>query len=325
MISVILPIYKERLDWIHLSVDSILNQTYSDFELLLINDNPESQENLVLIQEYEKKDSRVRGIKHKENIGLPRSLNLALNESKGNYIARMDADDISMPQRFAKQVSFLNEHPEVGVVGTFGWEINEAGEILNQLNIYEHDRELKGLTLFYTPFIHPSVMFRKELILEHPYDENCRIGQDRELWCRLKNQTKFYNIPENLIKYRVSSFQAPQKAGKKRSKESMLYLSERIVKYWDLDMTYNNIYAEIALGQNLNLTEINNFFIYLLCKVKVRAHRYFIIKKYIECLIKLKKYRIIYNPVLRQYPSEYVNAISHSVKRYLRKLENRKG
>lgn len=325
MISVILPIYKERLDWIHLSVDSILNQTYSDFELLLINDNPESQENLALIQEYEKKDSRVRGIKHKENIGLPRSLNLAINEAKGKYIARMDADDISMPKRFAKQVSFLDEHPEVGVTGTFGWEINEDGKIMNQLNIYEHDRELKGLTLFYTPFIHPSVMFRKELILEHPYDESCRIGQDRELWCRLKNLTNFYNIPENLIKYRVSSFQAPQKAGKKRSMESMLYLSERIVKYWDLDKAYNNIYTEIALGQNLNLTEINKFFIYLLRKVKVPSHRYFIIKKYIECLIRLRKFRIIYNTVLRQYPSEYVNAIFHSIKRYLRKLENRKG
>lgn len=318
-ISVILPIYKERLDWIHLSVDSILNQTYSDFELLLINDNPESQENLALIQEYEKIDSRVRGIKHKENIGLPRSLNLAINEAKGKYIARMDADDISVPQRFAKQVSFLNEHPEVGVIGTFGWEINEAGKILNQLNIYEHDRELKGLTLFYTPFIHPSVMFRKELILKHPYDENCRIGQDRELWCRLKNLTKFYNIPENLIKYRISSFQAPQKAGKKRSMESMLYLSERIVKYWDLDKAYNNIYTEIALGQNLNLTEINKFFIYLLRKVKVPSHRYFIIKKYIECLFKVDKHSIYHNPVAKSYPLEYSKYFIHSFKRLIRK------
>lgn len=324
MISVILPIYKERIDWIRLSVDSILNQTYSDFELLLINDNPESQENLALIQEYEKKDSRIRGIQHKENLGLPRSLNLAINEAKGKYIARMDADDISMPQRFAKQVNFLNEHPEVGVIGTFGWEINESGEILNQLNIYEDDRELKGLTLFYTPFIHPSVMFRKELILKNPYDENCRIGQDRELWCRLKNSTKFHNIPENLIKYRISSFQAPQKAGKKRSKESMLYLSERIVKYWNLDKTYNNIYAEIALEQNENLRGINNFFKYLLCKVEDPAHRYFIIKKYIECIIKQSKFRIINNPILRLYPFEYIKAISHSVKRYFRKLSIRK-
>lgn len=315
MVSVILPIYKERIEWVKIAIDSILNQTYRDFELLLINDNPESRENIALISGYEQRDKRVKGILHEENMGLPRSLNLAIKEAKGKYIARMDADDVSMPERFSKQVAFMDAHPEVGVVGAQGITIDENGKFLNKKNMYEKDADLKGATLFYTPFIHPVVMFRRELVLNNLYDENCRVGQDRELWARLKDKTNFYNIPEVLIKYRASSFQMVQKVGEKRYNEILENLSGKIMKYWNIAPKYAGLYAGITLNIPAEISELNEFFLYLMNAIKERPYRYFIIKRYVQLLVKSDKRKVLYNPIVRKYPLEYFSALFNSMKR----------
>ena len=117
-ITVLMSIYKEPIDWMILSIDSIIEQTYKDFEFIIINDNPERLDNTKLLEKYLKKDSRIKIVNNSENIGLTKSLNKGLAVSTGEYIARMDADDISLPTRFEKQIAFLESNPNVIVLGT---------------------------------------------------------------------------------------------------------------------------------------------------------------------------------------------------------------
>ena len=112
-ISVIMSVYSERVDWIRKSIDSILNQTYSDFEFIIVNDKPDKEENAQLLEEYAARDSRIKVLTNEENIGLTKSLNKAFALAEGEFIARMDADDMALPERFKIQLEFMNAHPEI--------------------------------------------------------------------------------------------------------------------------------------------------------------------------------------------------------------------
>src|SRR5690606_3913282 len=113
LVSVIMSVYNEPEIWLAESIDSILSQTYKEFEFFIVNDNPENLTLAKVLQLYEDNDSRVRIIKNEVNIGLTKSLNKALSLVKGKYIIRMDADDVSLPQRFEKQVTFMEENPNI--------------------------------------------------------------------------------------------------------------------------------------------------------------------------------------------------------------------
>lgn len=117
-VSVIMSVYKEPVEWLHESIDSILNQTFTDFEFIIICDNPSYDEGIALLYAYKEKDHRIVLIENEKNLGLTKSLNKGITVAKGDFIARMDADDISLPERFEKQMSLLEKHPEIGVCGS---------------------------------------------------------------------------------------------------------------------------------------------------------------------------------------------------------------
>ena len=117
-ISVVISVYKEPVEWLSQSIDSILHQTFSDFEFIIVCDNPAYEEGINTLKEYSKKDGRIRLIFNEGNIGLTKSLNKGLAIAQGEYIARMDVDDIAMTERFAKQLEYLDSHPEIGVCGS---------------------------------------------------------------------------------------------------------------------------------------------------------------------------------------------------------------
>ena len=117
-VSVVMSVYKEPVEWLHESIDSILNQTFSGFEYIIICDNPEYEEGILLLKGYAKKDNRIRLIFNKENIGLTKSLNIGISIAQGDYIARMDADDISEAKRFEKQLDFFESNPDFDFCST---------------------------------------------------------------------------------------------------------------------------------------------------------------------------------------------------------------
>ena len=131
-VSVVMSFYKEPLQWMNLALDSILDQTFRDFEIILICDNPDYKEGIAYAQKRAEQDSRVRLIINDTNIGLTKSLNKGIRLAEGKYIARMDADDIAFPQRFEKQVEFLENNPDVSVCASDVHIINAEGEIVRR-------------------------------------------------------------------------------------------------------------------------------------------------------------------------------------------------
>ena len=175
MISVLMSVYNERISWIECAIESILEQTYKDFEFLIVNDCPNRVENDLILQKYASIDNRIILIKNSRNIGLTKSLNEAFLKSSGEFIARMDADDISDKHRFEKQLTILNRHPDIGVCGT---SITEFGK-RNKKRIFSQCINSEPF-LFESFFAHSTVMIRRSLLgqLETLYDENYKYSQD---------------------------------------------------------------------------------------------------------------------------------------------------
>ena len=194
-LSVILPVYNCE-KYIYEAVDSILNQTFTDFELLIVDDF--STDSTVLILESFK-DSRIQLFKKEKNTGYTNSLNYAISIAKGEYIARMDGDDICLPQRFEKQVNFLDCHPDVILCGS-AVQIIDSDTILRLPT--NHD-EIKVKLCFATSFCHPSVMGKAIVFKENLYDVKLEPAEDYDLWTRLVFKGQLANLDEILLMYRI--------------------------------------------------------------------------------------------------------------------------
>ncbi|MGH7496858.1 MAG: glycosyltransferase [bacterium] len=183
------------------AVLSILQQTYQDFEFLIVNDGNDAA-NRELLKSFA--DPRLIII-DQEWRGLTRSLNHAIGRSRGEYIARMDADDVSLPERFQKQVEVLYENPTVGLVGTSYMDISENGERIIETLFSQSSQELKQDLIFQNQFCHGSVMFRRKCCQKvGAYREEFRKAQDYDLWLRVAEHYDLSNLREVFYKRRVN-------------------------------------------------------------------------------------------------------------------------
>lgn len=259
VISVIMSVFKEPVDWLCQSIDSILLQTFADFEFIIICDNPNYGDGISLLNEYAQKDSRVRLIFNKENIGLTKSLNKGLAIAKGEFVARMDADDISLPERFEKQIAYMENHPEVVVLGAmvkhFGkkswWKPNEAKSFT--------DGDLKAQMLYGNCIAHPTAMIRKKVLDENNirYDEQYRHSQDYRLWEQLMLYGKFAKLKEILLRYRVSEQQITKTNSSSQSNLSES-ISYRCQHHWLESRGYNYTLEEIKNSPFKIIREIHS-------------------------------------------------------------------
>ena len=201
-ISVAMSVYNgER--FLALAIESILAQSFTDFEFLILNDGS-SDSSAAIIDAYAAQDSRIRAI-HRENKGLIVSLNQLIDESKAPLVARMDCDDIALPERFAKQMAFLGANPDHGVIGTWTADIDEYGAPYS-IEGEDHPTTHEGFlaSIGNGPLLcHPSVLMRKDLVQSvggyHAAFQHC---EDLDLWLRLADLTKLCSLPERLVQYR---------------------------------------------------------------------------------------------------------------------------
>lgn len=199
-ISVILPI-KNGAAHLKEAIESIQSQTYEDWELLAINEYNSIDNSAEIIREYAVRDDRIKPIQNSERLGLAESLNFGIRESIGEYIARMDADDISMPERFRKQVDFLESNPDVGICGT--WQIHEGKYRKWTHRPPSEPKLLAAAMLFSCELCHSTVMMRKSVLIENDlFYRGYFLAEDFELWTRAICATKIANIPEELGRYR---------------------------------------------------------------------------------------------------------------------------
>lgn len=211
-ITVIMPVYNCEL-YIREAVDSILNQTFTDFEFLIIDD-ASTDKTVAVIKTYD--DSRIQLIQKPENSGYSNSLNFGLKIAKGEYIARMDGDDISLPERFAKQVTFLDANVEVVMCGS--WFNMIDSDAVKKL---PEDHDAIKLTLLRRNCIaHPSVMMRKKILdkFNISYNVTREPAEDYDLWVRLLLFGKLHNLQEALLDYRIYVGQVSDKRVEDRQK-----------------------------------------------------------------------------------------------------------
>ncbi|MES2767721.1 MAG: glycosyltransferase [Bdellovibrionota bacterium] len=200
-ISIILPVYNGAL-YLKESIDSILNQEYENFELIIIDDG--SKDNSWEIIESCAKNPKIKA--HKQaNHGLAATLNTGISLAKYDYIARQDQDDISLPGRLKAQMLFLLNNPTVDLVGTWAQVIEEDKLVDRYLKHEIEDKKIKTFLLFDTPFVHTSVLFKKKVAMDvglYATDLNVQPPEDYEFWTRFALKHELANIPEILIHYR---------------------------------------------------------------------------------------------------------------------------
>jgi glycosyltransferase involved in cell wall biosynthesis len=211
-VSVLISVYNEKEEWLIHAIDSILIQTYTNFEFIILLDKPDNGFLWGILKKYEQKDKRIILIKNEQNIGLAASLNKGISMSKGDYIVRMDADDISVPKRIEILLKFMENHPEIGVGNSW---IKSFGSFFLQNRVIKyptkHD-ELEIASLYKTPIAHPASIIRRSVIDKFSplYNIKCCRSQDYELWSRLMLKgIKFATVPKTLLMRRSSNGLGP--------------------------------------------------------------------------------------------------------------------
>ncbi|WP_022756283.1 glycosyltransferase family 2 protein [Butyrivibrio fibrisolvens] len=199
LISVIMSVYNEH-EYISEAIDSLLSQTYSNFELIIIDDCS-TDDTVEIIDRYASNDDRIKLYQNKENAGLTRNLNKALKLAKGDYIARMDGDDIAMPERFEKEVMYLESHKDVALVSC---QTQTFGEEKLVADVIEDLEELRATMLIRPVLAHPGFMFRRMIIdAGFSYDESFRQAQDYDFAARLSLDHDIAIVTPALLKYRA--------------------------------------------------------------------------------------------------------------------------
>ena len=199
-VSVLVPVYRTKEEYLRSAIESILVQTFRDFELLILDDCPEDSREAV-VDTYN--DRRIVYLRNERNLGITPSRNKLMELAKGEYLAVFDHDDVSLPTRLEKEVAYLDAHPEVGCVGSWVGEVTE-----NRVTRYpERDEDIRIALMWDCPIAHSACMLRKSVLDAHSirYESYFSPAEDYGLFARLAVVTKFHNLQEVLFNYRSHS------------------------------------------------------------------------------------------------------------------------
>lgn len=305
-VTVLMPVFNGE-QYISKAIESILNQTYQNFELLIIDDGSNDR-TIAEIKAFS--DRRIKLVCNEQNIGIASTLNKGITLSEYDLIARMDADDICFPTRLEKQVVFMQENPHCALVSTWAIEVNEQEEFINLEKPL--DKHLYYNLIFENCIYHPTVLFRKQNVISVG-GYNVKHAEDYDLWCRLSRKFKVNCIEEPLLKYRIKSPSGEVRDYFKKHDDEKDAIVIKNIKYYlgdkvsimdseinDLSLNFNsliehnnvkNLYNSFALlkvinnlilkKENINKNEINiksalrskNQYLYQLCahQMKIRS------------------------------------------------------
>ncbi|KAA6340156.1 putative glycosyltransferase EpsE [termite gut metagenome] len=246
LVSIVMAVYNGE-EFLAEAIDSMLKQTYKDFEFIIIDDGS-IDESVKIIKSFG--DPRIILLQNGENLNLATSLNRGIKYARGKYIARMDADDISLPKRLQRQVEYLEKHPEVGLVGVSRKLLIE-GKLKKIYNVHSHE-EIAIRLLFECPIIHSGVLFKKELFIANNllYNASFYRVQDYELWGRAIRHIKFAVLPKVLLYYRVKAKKFIDSIEIMERKKYMYHISKKQLIYTLGCNNINNTYLPLYIIEN---------------------------------------------------------------------------
>lgn len=272
-VSLLLAVYNGA-SYLQEALQSVLHQTLTSFELVVVDDGSQDDTFRIL---RDCRDPRLRILRNAANLGLARSLNRGLDEARGRYVARMDADDICHPRRLERQVRFLERHPHVGLCGT---AIAYFGDHRSIRRYPVDDAAIKIELLFINPFAHPTVMFRRDVFARFGlrYNPEFRCTEDFDLWSRAAQHLRFSNLRQPLLRYRLHGGQITQARQERMSLEYRSILTRNLT---GLDLTLSEEETglhEQAMHQTLEACPENLFrlsdHLNRLLNANCKTHRY---------------------------------------------------
>lgn len=219
LVSLIMATYNDSPAYLSIAIESIICQTYRNWELIIVDDSKDL-DTISTIDKYTGKDERIKVVRDKKKYGFVPALNVGLENANGSYVGRMDGDDVSYPERLEMEIKYLEEHPDVDVVGTQTAIIDSNGNRTSEICFPDCGLKLRLFQMFRCPMQHGTVLMRRKLIDEGiRYDENFKRSEDLELWLRLQKKGYYlYNIQKVLYDFRIEDDYA-----KKRSHNHFKY------------------------------------------------------------------------------------------------------
>lgn len=238
------------------TIDSIVDQSFQDFEFIIIDDGS-TDNTYKILEEYQKSDTRIMLLRNSQNIKLAKSLNKAISCACGEYIARIDAGSIALPDRLLKQAQYMELHPDIGLLGTgcrFVYSIGTRQLASDLMNPTEHCIILKKMRK-QNPFFHPSVMFKRSLFAKlDGYDESFETSQDHELWTRMICESRVANLPDTLVIKTFYTYSTSIKKNNKQLKANLRILSRKIrmgISPWYYSVYFSKYILELLIPNSL--------------------------------------------------------------------------
>ena len=235
-----MPVYNSQ-DYIETAMESILSQSYQNFEFIILDD-ASTDSTLNILKAIRAKDKRIILIQNKKNLGVTKSLNKALESAKGRYIIRMDADDWSYPDRFKLQVELMIQHPDVVVSGSY---IKVCDKNLNTKYLRKYhlnDASIRKHLFRYSPFAHPATIWKADILKRERYDERIGICQDYELYFRIGKLGKFMNLDKPLLKLRMHSSSVSTRISNYQLKATVLIRLSAVLLYGYYMSPFDKLY-----------------------------------------------------------------------------------
>lgn len=247
-ITVLMPVYNERVDFLEKSITSILDQTFSDFEFLIIDDCSTDTNCTRNLARYGKIDSRIRIIRNEQNLGLTKTLNKGLAMARGTYVARLDSDDIAAKNRLEKQLAFMRDHPDHVLVGSWSYVIDEYNHVVGKKQFYTDYADIRKHILEFNFFTHSTWFFKKDVIVGMgKYSDNAPANEDYDLLLRLISKHPVHNLDEFLCWYRLRGASISHKNNKLQERNSIATRIRAIKKYGYPKRAYWNVAFSILV------------------------------------------------------------------------------
>lgn len=254
LVSVIIPCYNAE-KYVESAVRSIMSQTYKSLEII-VTDDCSTDGTFAILEKLAVEDSRIKLYKNETNLKIVKTLNKMVLLAKGKYIARMDADDISLPERIEKQVEFLEKKSDIAFCGTNAIIIDENSKKTGKTSLPITAEDNKFFLQFYATFFQPTVMIRSEIYKQNLYDEDFLYAEDYELWARLifSEKLKGANLPEKLFEYRIFNAQSSLV-----HQEKQISASARIFDEYEIVFSKDNKFHKNLFFMHKNKSSENEF------------------------------------------------------------------